>query len=365
MELAMELALPLLPARAGERLPELEAIEQLIDGAPRGVEVRTVCEVDANGQRLPVHAISFGNPDRSVPALGFFGGVHGLERIGTHVLLHFLQHLFGRIRHDHELNQRLESMRLVFMPLVNPGGMLRTSRCNPRGVDLMRNAPVESASRVPFMLGGQMLSAHLPWFRGHTEKTVNQPSAASASTMEPESRALCKLVEEELLGRPFAAALDCHSGFGFRDRVWFPYAHTTRPIHRLPEIHALTHLFDQHQPQHDYVFEPQSLQYLTHGDLWDYLYQRSLATSDGVFLPLTLELGSWRWVRKYPRQLFSRLGLFNPLPPARRARVLQNHLPWLEFLTRMGGSFADWLPTGSAREAHQQRALARWYPTRR
>lgn len=26
-----------------------------------------------------------------VPAIGFFGGVHGLERIGTQVLLHFLE----------------------------------------------------------------------------------------------------------------------------------------------------------------------------------------------------------------------------------------------------------------------------------
>ena len=350
----MELALPLLPARAGERLPEQEAVERLISSAPRGADVRTVCEVDANGQRMPVHTICLGNPDHSVPAIGFFGGVHGLERIGTHVLLHFLQDVLARLRSDSELNRRLESMRLVFMPLVNPGGMLRTTRCNPRGVDLMRNAPVESASKVPFMLGGQRVSAHLPWFRGNC--------GVAGDAMEPESRALCKLVEDELLERPFSVALDCHSGFGFRDRIWFPYAHTAEPIRHLPEIHALTRLFDQQQPLHDYVFEPQSRQYLTHGDLWDYLYQRSLTNSDGVFLPLTLELGSWRWVRKHPRQLFSRLGMFNPLPPERRARVLQNHLPWLEFLTSMGGSFADWLPTGSARNQHQQSALARWYP---
>ena len=203
------------------------------------------------------------------------------------------------------------------------------------------------------MLGGQRVSARLPWFRGQC--------GASGSTMEPESRALCKLVEDELLGRDFSVALDCHSGFGFRDRIWFPYAHTAEPIHHLPEIHALARLFDQQQPQHGYVFEPQSRQYLTHGDLWDHLYQRSLQRDGSVFLPLTLELGSWRWVRKYPRQLFSRLGMFNPLPPARRARVLQNQLPWLEFLTCMGGTFADWMPTGSARGEHQRSALARWY----
>ena len=359
----MELALPLLPARAGERLPELDMIERLISAAPRSVEVRTVCEVTVcqgaageDSRRLPVHAISLGNPDRSAPAIGFFGGVHGLERIGTHVLLHFLEDLLARLARDRALKRRLEHLRLVFMPLVNPGGMLRATRCNPHGVDLMRNAPVDSTAKVPFMLGGQRLSARLPWFRGH--------GGATGATMETESRALCKLVEEELLGRPFSLALDCHSGFGFRDRIWFPYAHTAEPIRHLPEIHALAHRLDQEQPQHGYVFEPQSRQYLTHGDLWDHLYQRSLLSEGSVFLPLTLELGSWRWVRKYPRQLFSRLGMFNPLPPARRARVLQNHLPWLEFLTRMGESFADWLPVDGARSQHQHRAHARWYPQR-
>ena len=33
-----------------------------------------------------------------------------------------------------------------------------------------------------------------------------------------------------LLGRPFSIVVDCHSGFGTRDRVWFPYAHTARPM---------------------------------------------------------------------------------------------------------------------------------------
>lgn len=346
----MELASPFVAARPGQPLPELAALERLIDQAPSSVQVRTLCTVDANGQQLPVHALCLGNPDRSAPAIGFFGGVHGLERIGTDVLLHFMQDLFLRLGSDLALNRRIENLRLVFMPLVNPGGMLRTTRCNPSGVDLMRNGPVSSTEKVPFMLGGQRFSARLPWFRG-----------TASSPMEPESHALCKLVEEELLGRQFSAALDCHSGFGFRDRIWFPYAHTVEPIRHLPEIHALADSFDRMHPGHDYVIEPQSRQYLTHGDLWDHLYQRSLDHEGSVFLPLTLEMGSWHWVRKYPRQLFSRLGMFNPLPPARRERVLRRHLPWLEFLTHMGGTWNDWLPAAGAREEHAGSAFARWY----
>jgi len=346
----MELVSHFVAAQPGQSLPELAALDRLINQAPGAVEVRTLCTVNAGGQQMPVHAICMGNPDKSVPAIGFFGGVHGLERIGTHVLLHFLEDLFARLHADTALHRRLENLRLVFMPLVNPGGMLRTTRSNPSGVDLMRNGPVSSAEKVPFLLGGQRLSARLPWFRG-----------AASKPMEPESHALCKLVEEELLGRTFSAALDCHSGFGFRDRIWFPYAHTAEPIRHLPEMHALASLFDIMHPDHGYVIEPQSRQYLTHGDLWDYLYQRSLNQVENVFLPLTLEMGSWRWVRKYPRQLFSRLGMFNPLLPERRERVLRHHLPWLDFLTNMGGAWADWLPVGSARHQHADRAMARWY----
>lgn len=49
------------------------------------------------------------------------------------------------------------------------------------------------------------------------------------------------------------------------------------------------------------MFEPQSQQYLTHGDLWDHLYLRALTGHPGhLFLPLTLEMGSWLWVKKNP-----------------------------------------------------------------
>ena len=336
-------------------LPELTTLERLIDNAPSGLEVRHACEVTIKGasrdERLPVYALALGNPDPQVPAVGFFGGVHGLERIGTQVLLSFLDSLLTRLRWDGTLHKQLESVRLVFMPLVNPGGMRASTRCNPSGVDLMRNAPVEALSRPPFLVGGQRISARLPWFRG-----------AAGGAMEVESAALCAVVQKELLGRQFSVALDCHSGFGLRDRIWFPYAHTPTPIEHLPEIHALKHLFDATYPNHDYLFEPQSRQYLTHGDLWDHMYQRSLGDGrQGVFLPLTLEMGSWRWVKKSPLQLFSRLGMFNPLPQHRLQRVLRSHLVWLDFLSRVGCAWQEWLPSGAERSRHHQAALSDWY----
>lgn len=333
-------------------LPELAEIERLIDAAAGLVEARVVCQVDAGNRRFPVYSVALGNAAAELPAVGFFGGVHGLERIGAAVVISYLHSLVTRLRWDSTLHRQLETIRLVFMPLVNPGGMWRGTRANPNGVDLMRNAPVESRERPPFLIGGQRLSAGLPWYRG-----------AAGQAMEIESQAVCRIVEAELLPRPFAIAVDCHSGFGISDRIWFPYAHTAQPIAHLAEIHALKEIFAASNANHRYVFEPQSRQYLAHGDLWDYLYQRAATPGDRSFLPLTLEMGSWLWIKKNPRQLFSRQGIFNPLIAHRLQRVLRRHVSFLDFLLRAAASHARWLPTGSEREAHRRRAIAHWYFT--
>ena len=195
-------------------LPELQALESVLARGGPALQCEVACHADHAGQRLPVYAVTLGNPDPSLPAAGFFGGVHGLERIGSHVVIAFLEHLVARLAWDATLHQQLEQVRLLFMPVVNPGGMARGTRANPAGVDLMRNAPVDAHEPVPFLLAGQRISAVLPWYRG--------PAGAP---MQPESAALCAWAERELLGRPFALALDCHSGFGMRDRIWFPFAH--------------------------------------------------------------------------------------------------------------------------------------------
>ena len=331
-------------------IAELTELEQIIDDGAAYLDSRVVCRVSAGEREFPVHAIALGNPDLDVPAVGFFGGVHGLELIGAQVLIAYLHSLVKRLQWDGVLHRQLESLRLVFMPLVNPGGVWLGTRANPNGVDLMRNAPVDASEDVPFMIGGQRISARLPWYRG--------PLGAP---MEAESGALCAVVEAELLTREFAIALDCHSGFGSTDRLWFPYAHTAQPIAQLPEMLALKEIFDRSNGHHRYLFEPQSRQYLAHGDLWDHLYRSAEAQPGRSFLPLTLEMGSWRWVRKNPRQLFSRHGIFNPLVDHRQQRVLRRHLAWFDFLTRAASSHQRWRPTGAAREDHRRRALDLWY----
>ena len=331
--------------------PYRAELDRLVALAGGHLETRRLCDVPLDGALLPVHAYLLGSRDPDAPAVGFFGGVHGLERIGTEVVIAFLHSLVMRLRWDAVLHRQLESSRLLFVPCVNPGGLVLGTRANPNGVDLMRNAPVDALDRVPWLVGGHRLGATLPWYRG--------PHGAA---MEIESAALCRVVEAELTSRPFSIAVDCHSGFGLHDRVWFPFAHTARPIEQLPELQALCATMDETLVHHRYIVEPQSRQYLAHGDLWDHLYLRTPAAR--VFLPLTLEMGSWRWVRKNPRQLLSRHGLFNPTILHRRARVLRRHLGWLDFIARAACSHAGWRPTGADRERHRVLALQRWYGAR-
>lgn len=334
-----------------QQFTELAALETLIELGGPALEVRILQQVAVPGaQPLPIYAISLGNPSPDVPAIGFFGGVHGLERIGAEVVMAYLRSAIHRLQWDQPFRRQLETVRLLFVPIVNPGGMRQGTRVNPQGVDLMRNAPVDASDRVPFLVGGQRVSPALPWYRGK----AGQP-------MEAESQALCEVVRSELLERRFSLAIDCHSGFGVRDRLWFPYARSNEPIEHLAEAHALKEIFFQSYSHHQYVFEPQSLQYLAHGDLWDYLYLQSLQERGRVFLPLTLEMGSWLWIKKNPRQMFSRMGIFNPLIEHRQQRVLRRHTALLDFLARAAASAALWLPAEEARAQHRAQALREWY----
>lgn len=331
-------------------LPELLELDMLADAAGGLLTRRVVAEVQVGARRMPLVAFTLGNPDPGVPALGIFGGVHGLERIGTEVVVAFLRALTMRLRWDGGLHRQLESLRLVCMPIVNPGGMLLGTRANPNGVDLMRNSPVDALQPVPFMVGGHRRSNRLPWYRG-----------AAGAAMEVESAALCRLVSDELLPREFSLAIDCHSGFGMRDRLWFPYAHSPVPIPCLADFHALRRILDESHPHHRYIVEPQSAQYLAHGDLWDHLHLASLREPSRLFMPLTLEMGSWGWVRKNPRQLFSRHGIFNPLIEHRRERVLRRHMALLDFAMRATASHSRWRPEGAARADQERAALRHWF----
>jgi hypothetical protein len=329
-------------------LPELLQLQQLIETAPPQLHTEQLALVPHMTERLPVYALTLGNRSPTAPAIVLVGGVHGLERIGTQVVLAYLQTLLNRLSWDRCLQHTLENCCIYFIPLVNPAGMANGWRANGNSVDLMRNAPVECAEGAAWMVGGQRISRAIPWHRGRTDR------------METESQALTDYIQQQLFCRPFSLVLDCHSGFGTTDRLWFPYAKSRRqPIAHLGEMFRLRQLLFQTYPHQNYIFEPQSQHYLCHGDLWDYLYDLSLSHNT-TMLPLTLEMGSWNWVRKNPFQLLSSLGMFHPVKPHRVKRVLRSHLILINFLINCTMSYQNWLPAAN-RAALQQEASKLWY----
>jgi predicted deacylase len=303
----------------------LETIQRLADAQPRSASVIA----DVGG--MPIHAFRFGTADRGAPALLVVGGVHGLERIGTDVAIAYLTTLVARLAWDRVLHAALTECRIVVVPLLNPVGMTRGQRANGNGVDLMRNAPAHPTGGTP-LLGGQQLTPRLPWYMG--------PPGAP---MEPEAAALVGLVERELFATPLAIALDLHSGFGFVDRLWYPYARTREPPPDLDAIESLARLLDDTLPNHVYTVEQTAQAYTIRGDLWDHLYDRRRGHGRGLLLPLTLEMGSWAWVRKNPLQGLSTIGRFNPVKPHRHRRTLRRHLPLIDFLHHAAASYRAWL----------------------
>ena len=301
-------------------MKELDAIERLA--------TRSDAEVLVHVGGMPIYCFRFGTSDRLAPALLVTGGVHGLEQIGTHVAIAFLGSLVTRLTWDDILRSALERVRIFVVPLANPVGMARGTRANGRGVDLMRNAPASDLGGTP-LVGGHRISPRLPWFMGHA--------------IERETAALLDLVERELFAAPLAIALDLHSGFGLVDRLWYPYARTREPPPDLPRIEALVRLLDATFPNHVYHIEQTARVYTIRGDLWDYLYDRRRARGGGALLSLTLEMGSWTWVRKNPLQGLSMLGRFNPIKPHRLSRTLRRHLPLLDFLLHAAASYRTWL----------------------
>jgi hypothetical protein len=294
--------------------------------------------VEAQGHEFPIYSIEVGSQDPTVPVFGLFGGVHGLERVGTHVVLAYLESLFAQAEWDPDLKTRFEECRLVSIPLINPAGMYFGSRSNANGVDLMRNSPTKSENETPFLLGGHRYDSRLPWYMGPQE-------VLSEDDMELESKLLVDYVRKQCFQAKACLTLDIHSGFGMKDRLWYPYAKTTAMFPRLPEVNNLERLLDHTYPHHIYSVEPQSESYTTHGDLWDYLFDAHAELDpqrERPFIPWTLEIGSWLWIRKNPRQLFSALGPFNPIKIHRHRRTMRRHLPLLDFFLRSVKHYPSW-----------------------
>jgi hypothetical protein len=315
------------------------------------VSFETLANIEYQGNSYPIFSFTIGPKNPEAPTLFLTGGIHGLERVGAQLAWSLLKTTLDRLLWDKSLQELYKNTRLVIVPLANPVGYYKFKRSNGNDVDLMRNSPVVSNEKTPFLLGGQRYSKKIPWYQGELD------------ILEQENQALYNKFFESCSKSECVIAIDFHSGFGMKDRLWFPYSYTASPFDDLAELHSLTHLFEQTHPYHIYKIEPQSNGYLLNGDLWDYFYlELKKRNPDAVFLPITLEMGSWSWVKKNPLQLFSKEGIFNPVKEHRLKRTYRRHHLLFDFLLKALYSHHVWSQLDPInRNNHYNSGLARWY----
>lgn len=332
------------------RCEEVEELEEILRRKPASVQHCLLNKINYKQHEYPIHMVALG--ERGAPTLALVAGVHGLERIGTHVVLAYLKVCLARLEWDSTFKDLLKKTRLVFIPTVNPVGLARNTRSNGQGVDLMRNSPLDADQTGGFLYRGHRVSSWLPFYRGE-----------AGVKMQDEALTLQAALEAEVFCCKVSMAVDVHSGFGAVDRFWFPYAHTQKPFPHLAEAYWLKQTFDSSYPNHFYAIEPMAKQYTLHGDLWDYFYlQQQAQKPENVFLPWTLEMGSWIWVKKNPSQLFSKGSVFDPVRPHRRKRILRRHLTLFDFMHRVLAADLKWWNFGSGERASlEHRAREFWY----
>src|SRR5690349_663561 len=110
-------------AEAERLLPELGDLYEVLDLFGDKADTRVIARVSHGGIEFPIHGVVVGARRADAPTLALIGGVHGLERIGTRVVLAGMHTFAQFLTWDRILANALQTVRLVFVPLVNPIGM--------------------------------------------------------------------------------------------------------------------------------------------------------------------------------------------------------------------------------------------------
>lgn len=315
------------------------------------VHFETLKEISYKGEVYPIFSFTLGSENPEHPTLFMTGGIHGLERVGAQLAWSLLKTTLDRLIWDESLKEVFKNIRLVVIPLVNPVGYYNYKRSNGNDVDLMRNSPVVSKEKIPFLLGGQRYSKKLAWYQG------------TPDVLEEENQALTEMFFKTCSKSKCILAIDFHSGFGMKDRLWFPFSHTKEPFDHIAQMDAFATLFEDTHPYHIYKIEPQSSGYLLNGDIWDHLFlELRKINPEAIFIPMTLEMGSWTWVRKNPLQLFSKQGIFNPMKVHRLKRTYRRHHLLYDFLLKSLRSHKVWSELDSNNKLkHLSSGMTRWY----
>ena len=285
-------------------------------------------EVDYKGYRTPVNAFFISHKPRpELPTIAFFSSFHGVEWIGSRVLVNFIEHLVREIKWDEDIKSLTEKVNICGILIVNPVGRIEGYRSNGNGIDLMRNAPVKAEHAIP-LLGGQKLSKHLPWYMGEG--------------LEKENEIVVKFLNDYVFPSSFKMTIDIHSAFLRRSRIWIPYASGKKlPAKEAALFRQLRKTLNGIYKYNPYKYEKQEDLYRTHGDFWDYNFDRHNEVYSGTYLPLTLEISSWNWTIKNFLKHWSLESLFSPDTRKESNAEYIKHIMVFDFLIRFMKNYKD------------------------
>src|SRR5690606_16811094 len=97
-----------------KRLPELRQLEDRFDRSRLIVSEEVRVEVE--DLSLPVYSVEAKPFRKGLPTVIFTAGVHGIERIGSQVLLAYMDMLVTRSPWDKVLQHQLDALNIVFVP---------------------------------------------------------------------------------------------------------------------------------------------------------------------------------------------------------------------------------------------------------
>jgi predicted deacylase len=226
----------------------------------------------------PLLAARLPGPGPAAPRVLLLANVHGVEVVGSHVALAFLEALAGA---------RLDALRaraeVWVAPSLNPDGYARTwarggaggfgpLRVNARGVDLNRNFPLPGGAAPPRWVPA-----------AGTDRPGKATYRGPAPLSEPEARALDALLAE----RRFHALVSLHSTMG----TFIPARVTDRASFAV--YRALWRAFSRAQRVRYALLHHRVLDVFT-GELEDHAHHRHRAWAACVEVwPVWADLG-WR-----------------------------------------------------------------------
>ena len=80
--------------------------------------VQTESSIFLDKQTLPIYSIEVCPFKPGLPTVIFSGGVHGIERIGSQVLLSYMDMLSSRSPWDSLVQHQLDQLNIIFIPIV-------------------------------------------------------------------------------------------------------------------------------------------------------------------------------------------------------------------------------------------------------